>query len=99
VYNNTTKAPSTSFHVSGAELPDPHTVDIAFVNHEQDEIDGTRIKVGDCLGLLAAASIPDGVVPSSGQTVQDGATVWTITEDQIVDPGDQPVIYLLNLRR
>lgn len=79
----------------------PLTVDIAFVRHQQDTIDGTLIQVGDTRGLLAATSLPDGVIPKTGWKVTDGSTNWKIPPDgvTIITPGNDPVLYILNLRR
>jgi hypothetical protein len=57
----------------------------------------TNVQVGDQKLLVAAGDItPDDI--KTATTVDDRSTTWKVINVEVVDPGDDPILYKLQLR-
>jgi hypothetical protein len=78
---------------------DPDDVDTAsvhavFVHYRKSQIDGELIQVGDEMAIL------DGVVAADTYDLLiDGSITWKIVRSEIIAPGAEILLYIMQLRR
>jgi hypothetical protein len=67
------------------------------VSFEHKDIDGTRIKSGDKLVILAA----DGVLPTpnTDYKLMLGSEIWRIISSSVIQPGGVALTYELHVRK
>lgn len=89
--------------VDGPNPLDPPTqtntdypVRAVFLDYEQSLINETLIKVGDQRCLIPAIDVPISI--STADLIIDGSSVYSIKNDGILKPGDQVIIYDLQVR-
>lgn len=68
-----------------------------FTTFDESQIDGTLVRRDDRLVLIAAEGLAQ--VPSAEQQVIDNGEVWQVVAANGVDPGSQPLLYRLQIRR
>lgn len=73
------------------------TVKGVFTKFATKEIDGELILRTDKKVLIAAASLTQ--VPDNTATITDGGVIYNIINTEIVQPGDTPLLYLVQARR
>jgi hypothetical protein len=72
------------------------TVYMVITNFKKSDVDGTLIKAGDRLALLANDNLSR--APKTGDKVEDSET-YTIVGIEEIKPGDTVLLYKLQLRR
>lgn len=73
-------------------------ISMLVTNFNFREIDGTLIKSGDRLGLIANGATLSRV-PKTGDQVNDGGETFTVVSILNIQPGEEPLLYKLQLRR
>ena len=68
-----------------------------FSEFEERQIDGSVVRAGDKLLLIAAEGL--NAVPTPDYKVVDGADVWNVAHVSAVQPGPTAVLYKLRIRR
>lgn len=81
--------------------PDDQTLKMVFLDYEQKEIDGTDIKSGDKQVLMFAKGVRN--TPKSGNKIVElpkhGGATWNIVSVEALKPGEDVVMYTLQVRR
>lgn len=62
-------------------------------NYNQKFVDGTAIKAEDKRLIIAAASLPDGIVPSAGDWIEAGGTTYALISVRSINPAGVPLAY------
>lgn len=82
-----------------------YTVLIVFEDYKSYRIDGSRIKVGDFKGLIAASSLvplagapPLEKHPDEGDMLFWGGKLRQIISGEVLRPGPQDVLYTVQIR-
>lgn len=88
-------APSTD-NVTGSSQA-TQTVKMLFTDYKKTDIDGTMIKAGDKMALLANDSLT--ATPKTGDQVTDDDQKFSVIRVEVVKPGDTVILYKLQLRR
>lgn len=74
------------------------SVSMVITDYNKNEIDGTMIKTGDRLGLLAPQTDLTRA-PKTGDSVTDGGETLSIVNVLEIKPGDTTLLYKLQLRK
>lgn len=86
-----------------APLKGDQTLKMVFLDYEQKFIDGTKIKAGDQQVLMFAKGVQ--YAPTTKDKIIEkpkGSTpskTWNIMEVETVQPGEEPVLFILRVRR
>lgn len=70
---------------------------MVFLDYEQGVIDGTKIKTGDQQVLMFAKGVLND--PTTKDKIIDGGKTWNIVKADVLKPGDETVMYTLQVRR
>lgn len=62
-------------------------------NYNQRFINGTTIKAEDKQIFIAAASLPDDILPSAGDLIEVGGTTYSVIAVRSVSPAGIPLAY------
>lgn len=73
-------------------------VKVLFKNYSRKEVDGTLIKTGDKLALLANETALTRA-PKNGDKFTDGSETYTIKDVREIQPGDTVLLYEMQVRR
>lgn len=78
---------------------DPITVSVKalFTGYKQNQIDGEIIKSGDKRVLIAAAAMTG--APDKDAVLTDGNVQYQVIDIDTLQPGDAPILYMLQVRR
>lgn len=72
------------------------TVKMLITDYNRKDIDGSMVKAGDKIGLMANSELSGN--PKTGDRVEDGE-IWEVMHIQTVKPGSTLLFYRLQLRR
>jgi hypothetical protein len=84
--------------------PGPEDVEVVevkavFLNYISRKIDGTSIRVGDKEVLISAMDLAN-VEPTMKDTIEDGeGVVWRVINYENLTPGEQQVLYTIQVRK
>jgi len=73
------------------------SVKMLLTNYNKRDVDGTLIKSGDKLGLLAPSGLTR--APKTDDKVTDGGESFTVKNVETIQPGDTVLLYKLQLRK
>ena len=73
------------------------TVKMVILNFKRKDVDGTLIKTGDRMALLANDALTR--PPKTNDNVTDGGETYNIEDVEAVAPGDTVLLYKLQLRK
>jgi hypothetical protein len=84
-----------------APLKGDQKLKMVFLDYEQKRIDGTAIKTNDKQVLMFAKGVK--YEPTTKDKIidlpKDGGKLWNIVNVEIVKPGEEAVMYILQVRR
>jgi hypothetical protein len=78
------------------------TVKAAIIEYEVEDIDDQLVRFGDKKALVAAADVEASSATadlSQFDKMIDGTVEWTIMKVGVVDPGDERVLYEVQVRK
>ena len=86
---------------------DEVTVDVlgVFTEYDKEVVDGEIIKRGDKLVWVAAKSVEDELTGTQNvkiedyDAIRDGTVRWKIVEANLIEPGDQRIVYAVQVRQ
>lgn len=82
--------------------PVEQTLKMVFLDYEQKDIDGTKIKSGDKQVLMFAKGVLNDPVANADKIKElpkHGGATWAIVKSEPLKPGDETVMYTLQVRR
>lgn len=77
--------------IDGVESVYPCTFIVS--NYNQKLVNGTSIKAEDKQILIAAASLPDGIVPDVRDWIEASGTTYAVVSVRSVNPAGVPLVY------
>lgn len=85
---------------AGANTPVDQTVKAVFLDYEQAYIDGTTIRMGDQRVFMPATDNSDvAITPEVDGLVIRGSETWKIVKPRPLNPGNQMVMFEIQVRR
>jgi len=79
------------------DSPSSHLTKGVFLDYSSHEVDGTLILAEDQKVLVAALGLD--IVPTTKDKIIDGDDTWAIKAVKPLKPGDEAIIYELQVRR
>lgn len=82
--------------------PVEQTLKMVFLDYEQKDIDGSKIKSGDKQVLMFAKGVLNDPVANADKIKElqkHGGATWAIVKSEPLKPGDETVMYTLQVRR
>lgn len=82
--------------------PVEQTLKMVFLDYEQGVIDGTKIKMGDKQVLMFAKGVlndPVAMADKIKELPKHGGATWAIIKSEPLKPGEETVMYTLQVRR
>lgn len=82
--------------------PVEQTLKMVFLDYEQGVIDGTKIKMGDKQVLMFAKGVlndPVAMADKIKELPKHGGATWAIIKVDTLKPGEETVMYTLQVRR
>ena len=87
--------PSTDTFTEGTDSEEQ--VKALFTQFAKKDIDGEMIQAQDKRVLIAASSVTN--VPGTDGKIKDGAQTYRVINVDTVQPGDTPILYMVQVRR
>ena len=85
---------------AGTNTPTNQTVVAVFLDYEQKYVDGTTIRMGDQRVFMPATdTLGAAITPEVDGLVIRGSETWKIVKPKPLNPGDQMVMFELQVRQ
>ncbi len=94
---STTLQDPTKPWLGSNQMPTQTALKAVFLNFELKEVDNTLVQRGDQKCLMAAESI-SGILPNTQDRIVDGSINWEIVNVNTLKPGEQEILYELQVR-